>query len=128
MISRPTWKALLSSICGGIHDSFSDAEYSAAIDRFFVFLSALPLPHRWGLRFLGFLLQWAVWPLAPKLKPFTKLTALEQEQYLLSWQHSRVYTKQLLFRTVKSTLLMQLFASPHLLNQIGYDPQGDCHK
>jgi hypothetical protein len=57
-------------------------------------------------------LEWAPWPLAPKLRPFTSLDAAAQDRVLDALMRSRIDLCRDVFRGVKSLAALTVFASP----------------
>ena len=71
-------------------------------------------------------LEWAVWPLVPKLRPFTSLDPTEQDAVLTDLRDSRLGLKRQLFAAAKSVGCLAYYASPESHPALGYPgPFGD---
>ena len=71
-------------------------------------------------------LEWAVWPLVPKLRPFTALDPADQDAVLTDLRDSRLGLKRQLFAAAKSLGCLAYYASPESHAGLGYPgPFGD---
>jgi hypothetical protein len=67
-----------------------------------------------------FALEFAVWPLLGKLRPFTRLGPDAQDALLSELAGSRVETKRRIFAGIRSVALMGFYASPDARALVGY--------
>jgi hypothetical protein len=71
-------------------------------------------------------LEWAVWPLVPKLRPFTSLDPTEQDAVLADLRDSRLAFKRQLFAAAKSVGCLAYYTSPESHGALGFPgPFGD---
>jgi hypothetical protein len=68
-------------------------------------------------------LEFAVWPLLGKLRPFTRLDPVAQDAVLFELADSRVATKRRIFAGIRSLALMGFYASPEARALVRY-PMG----
>ncbi len=65
-------------------------------------------------------LEWAVWPLLPKLAPFTALDARAQDRVLEDLLRSRMAIKRDLYRGLKSLATLTVYAQPAVRSRLGH--------
>jgi hypothetical protein len=71
-------------------------------------------------------LEWAVWPLVPKLRPFTALEPADQDAVLADLRDSRLGFKRQLFAAAKSVGCLAYYTSPESHSALGFPgPFGD---
>ena len=71
-------------------------------------------------------LEWAPWPLVPKLRPFSALDASDQQAVLADLRDSRLGFKRQLFAAAKSVGCLAYYGSPQSHAALGYPgPFGD---
>jgi len=70
--------------------------------------------------------EFAVWPLAPKLRPFTALTPDAQDAVLAELAASRLATKRRIFGGVRAMALLGFYGAPEARALTGY-PVGSPH-
>lgn len=81
---------------------------AAAADRWVARLPALAGALSDGLT----LLEWGVWPLLPKLRPFTALEGAAQDRVIENLLRSRVALKRDLYRGLKSLATLVVYTDP----------------
>jgi len=70
--------------------------------------------------------EFAVWPLAPKLRPFTALAPEAQDAVLAELAASRFATKRRIFGGIRAMALLGFYAAPEARALTGY-PVGSPH-
>lgn len=65
-------------------------------------------------------LEWAVWPLLPKLAPFTSLAPDAQDRVLENLLRSRVALKRDLYRGLKSLATLTVYTQPAVRSRLGH--------
>src|SRR5262245_59067650 len=70
--------------------------------------------------------EYAVWPLSPKLRPFTSLAPEAQDAVLADLAGSRLETKRRIFGGVRAMALLGFYAAPEARALTGY-PIGASH-
>src|SRR5262245_33676399 len=70
--------------------------------------------------------EYAVWPLSPKLRPFTSLAPEAQDAVLSDLAGSRLETKRRIFGGVRAMALLGFYAAPEARALTGY-PIGASH-
>jgi hypothetical protein len=66
------------------------------------------------------LLEWGVWPLLPKLRPFTGLDPGAQDRVIGNLQRSRLAVKRDLYRGLKSLATLGVFSAPAARSLVGF--------
>lgn len=66
------------------------------------------------------LLEWAPWPLLPKLRPFTALDGPSQDRVIEDLLRSRVDLKRDLYKGLKSLVTLGVYAQPAARVQLGH--------
>lgn len=66
------------------------------------------------------LLEWGVWPLLPKLWPFTALDGSGQDRVIEDLQRSRVGVKRDLYRGLKSLAVLVVYTAPAARSWVGH--------
>lgn len=89
---------------------------AAAADRWVARLPALAGALGDGLA----LLEWGVWPLLPKLRPFTNLEVAEQDQVIDDLMRSRLNLKRDLHRGLKSLATLVVYSDPASRAWVGH--------
>lgn len=74
-------------------------------------------------------LEYGVWPLVPKLRPFSALDEADQDAVLADLRDSRWRVKRQLFAGVKSLAMLAYYSDPASHEAIGYPgPFGDVSR
>src|SRR5690606_2934464 len=66
------------------------------------------------------LLEWGVWPLLPKVRPFTSLDPAGQDRVVADLQRSRVDLKRDLYKGLKSLASLGVYAAPAARPLVGF--------
>src|SRR5690606_7624895 len=66
------------------------------------------------------LLEWGVWPLLPKLRPFTSLDPVGQDRVMADLLRSRMVLKRDLYKGLKSLATLTLYAAPAARPLVGF--------
>jgi len=64
-------------------------------------------------------LEWGVWPLLPKWRPFTGLAGVAQDRVFENLQQSRSNWKQDLYHGLKSLGMLVIYAQPQARTLVG---------
>src|SRR5690554_5082175 len=65
-------------------------------------------------------LEWGVWPLLPKLRPFTALDPEGQERVIEDLLRSRMDLKRDLYRGLKSLATLVVYGDPAVRARLGH--------
>ena len=71
-------------------------------------------------------LEFAVWPLVGKLRPFTRLPPAAQDAVLAELAESRFATQRRIFAGIRSIALLGFYASPEARALVGYPMGADA--
>lgn len=84
------------------------------------FIRSLPIEYFLLFYFALFLFQWGIFPLVPKIRPFSLLNQEEKIRYIMSWQQSPLYIKRIIFKVLSSFCLVNSFSQEHILRRLGF--------
>ncbi|MBI1746459.1 MAG: hypothetical protein HYR55_07710 [Acidobacteria bacterium] len=87
------------------------------------YLSNLPLSLIWSVRGLFLLFNFAVYPLANKVRPFTGLKDAQQIAYIESWEKSPVYFKRAGLKLLSTLVMMGVYHDARVAQAISYRPK-----
>jgi hypothetical protein len=117
---RKTLHAILEALCVNDQVILSKINLDKLTDRIEQSVNELPMLYFMFFKITLFLIEYAMPPLAFKIRPFRWLNSEEKLSYLNCWVTSRIYSKRILFKLVSTTCLSHLYSEPAILETIGY--------
>lgn len=109
---------------GAITPSGIEAGVPGHVDRF---VAALPPRARLLIRLLFALVEHATLVFPPRgrgrFRRFTRLSPEQQVEYLGGWRGSGVFSRRLVFSSLRAILTMGYFADPAVLRELGLAPR-----
>jgi hypothetical protein len=101
---------------GAVAIAAGEVDPAGAADEWVARLPALGAALGQGLA----LLEWGVWPLLPKLRPFTALDGPAQDRVLEDLARSRMDVKRDLYKGLKSLATLTTFSQPAARGWVGH--------
>jgi hypothetical protein len=86
------------------------------------YLTGLPWHFQWTIRGMILLFHFATFPFARKVRPFTWLSASEQNRYIQSWEESSSHTKRAMLKLLVILIMMGFYRDAKVQQEIGYEP------
>jgi hypothetical protein len=120
--NRRALRTVVHAYCAGDTQVLESINIDSVVARIDAYFMGLPLNLFIGLRFMIFLLEYAVPPLALKFRPMSRMKYEDQVHYLESWHHSRFLHKRLPVFGLKFICLSQIYSENKILDQLGYLP------
>lgn len=115
-------EALILTLCADDPEILKNIRRRKVILRAEKFIGDLPLTYTLLAKFALYLIEYAVPPLAWKVRPFSRLSFEDRLTYLESWWASPFYSKRMIFKMLTSLCVPEIFSERRLLKKLGYGP------
>ena len=119
-LNKRLQRRLIESVCGADARVLERINIDHTITKIEEFVNEIPPFYRFCYRISLWVIQYAIPPLAWKLRPFSSLSDGQCSKYLESWRSSRFYFKRILFKLPVIVCVLNIYSNRSLLDEMGF--------
>ena len=117
---RRSLKSIVTALCTDDPRILEHTDITDVTLRCEDFVQTIPPLFFWLFYLTIFTLEFGIYPIVPKILPFTLLANSRRFKCLASWQNSRNYIKRILLKNLVVVCTTEIYSNMELLNDLGY--------